>query len=77
MEGHTGLVTSVIVVPSLTPASKFLSYCWTSSLDGTIRYWDFSTAQVIKKFDIELPIFSMVRNSLSLKTLKEVIVKVH
>lgn len=60
LEGHTGLVTSVIVVPSLTPASKFLSYCWTSSLDGTIRYWDFSTAQVIKKFDTELPIFSMV-----------------
>ncbi|KAI3985706.1 hypothetical protein MKX01_030620 [Papaver californicum] len=60
LEGHSGLVTSVIVGQSLTPASRFLSYCWTSSLDGTIRYWDFSTAQVINKFDIELPIFSMV-----------------
>ncbi|MCL7042747.1 hypothetical protein MKW94_024265 [Papaver nudicaule] len=60
LEGHTGPVTSVIVVPSSTSASRFLSYSWTSSLDGTIRYWDFSTAQVINKIDVKCPIFSMV-----------------
>lgn len=58
LEGHKSLVTSVIVVPA---SSKVLCYCWTSSLDGTIRYWDFSVPQLIKTVDIRLPIFSMVR----------------
>ncbi|CAO2842038.1 unnamed protein product [Amaranthus hypochondriacus] len=57
LEGHKSLVTSVIVVPA---SSKVLCYCWTSSLDGTIRYWDFSVPQLIKTVDIRLPIFSMV-----------------
>ncbi|XP_061361499.1 uncharacterized protein LOC133305332 [Gastrolobium bilobum] len=56
LEGHTAPVTSLIVVP----ASKILCYCWTSSLDGTIRYWDFSVPESIKKLDLHLPIFSMV-----------------
>lgn len=57
LEGHTALVTSVVVVSS---GSKALSHCWTSSLDGTIRYWDFSLPELIKKVDIRFPIHSMV-----------------
>lgn len=58
LEGHTALVTSVVVVVSA--GSKPLSHCWTSSLDGTIRYWDFSLPELIKKVDIRFPIHSMV-----------------
>lgn len=57
LEGHKALVTSVLVVPS---TARLLNYCWTSSLDGTIRYWDFFTSELIKTIDIRLPIFSMV-----------------
>ncbi|KAL6998977.1 hypothetical protein U1Q18_000143 [Sarracenia purpurea var. burkii] len=64
LEGHTALVTSVIVVPALTPGSKFLCYCWTASFDGTIRYWDFSVPELMKTIDIRFPIFSMVIPSL-------------
>ncbi|KAF7838030.1 WD repeat-containing protein 75 [Senna tora] len=60
LEGHTALVTSVIVVPASGPASKILCNCWTASLDGTIRYWDFSVPELIKTVEIQLPIFSMV-----------------
>ncbi|XVF47687.1 hypothetical protein PTKIN_Ptkin03bG0130800 [Pterospermum kingtungense] len=60
VEGHTALVTSVIVVPAPNPAAKLLCYCWTASLDGTIRYWDFSVPALMKTIDIRLPIFSMV-----------------
>jgi WD40 repeat protein len=56
LEGHTSTVTSVVVVPG----SNILNYCWTSSLDGTIRHWDFSLLECIKKIDLNLPIFSMV-----------------
>uniref|UniRef100_A0A803MP60 WD repeat-containing protein 75 second beta-propeller domain-containing protein n=1 Tax=Chenopodium quinoa TaxID=63459 RepID=A0A803MP60_CHEQI len=57
LEGHRALVTSVVVVPS---SSKLLCYCWTSSLDGTIRYWDFAVPELMKTVDIRLPVFSMV-----------------
>lgn len=57
LEGHRALVTSVVVVPS---SSKVLCYCWTSSLDGTIRYWDFAVPELMKTVDIRLPVFSMV-----------------
>lgn len=60
LEGHTAAVTSVIVVPS----SKILCYCWTASLDGTIRYWDFSVPELMKKVDVKMPVFSMVIPSL-------------
>ena len=62
LEGHTDLVTSVIVVPA---SSKLLNYCWTSSLDGTIRYWDFSVAELVKTITISLPVHSMVSFSSS------------
>ncbi|XP_065873775.1 uncharacterized protein [Euphorbia lathyris] len=64
LEGHSSLVTTVIVVPATTPATKILCYCWTASLDGTIRYWDFSVPELIKTIDIKFPIFSMVIPSL-------------
>lgn len=57
LEGHQALVTSVVVVPS---TAKLLCFCWTSSLDGTICYWDFSSSELIKTIDICLPVFSMV-----------------
>ncbi|XP_058755460.1 uncharacterized protein LOC131628646 [Vicia villosa] len=60
LEGHTDTVTSVTVVPG----SNVLSYCWTSSLDGTIRYWNFSLLECIKTIDVHLPIISMVIPSL-------------
>lgn len=66
LEGHTALVSSIIVPPASTPASKILCYCWTSSLDGTIRHWDFSVPEVMKKIDIRFPIYSMVDSLFSL-----------
>ncbi|KAG6770070.1 hypothetical protein POTOM_025737 [Populus tomentosa] len=68
LEGHAALVTAVIVVPASTPASKILCYCWTASLDGTIRYWDFSVPELIKIINVDLPIISMVIPSLLSQT---------
>ncbi|OMO51290.1 hypothetical protein COLO4_37741 [Corchorus olitorius] len=62
LEGHTALVTSVIVFP----AAKGLCHCWTASLDGTIRKWDFSVPVLFNTVDIRMPIFSMVIPSLCL-----------
>lgn len=59
LEGHTARVTSVIVVPA-SSANKTLCHCWTSSLDGTIRHWDFSLPELIKKVDVHIPVHSMV-----------------
>ncbi|KAL8230509.1 hypothetical protein R6Q57_000287 [Mikania cordata] len=64
LEGHMALVASVTVVPATSPASMILSYCWTSSLDGTIRYWDFSVPELMKTINIQLPVYSMVIPSL-------------
>ncbi|KAK1433946.1 hypothetical protein QVD17_10864 [Tagetes erecta] len=64
LEGHTALVTSIIVVPAPTPASMILCYCWTTSLDGTIKYWDFSVPELVKSINIQLPVYSMVIPSL-------------
>ncbi|GKV00444.1 hypothetical protein SLEP1_g13130 [Rubroshorea leprosula] len=60
LEGHTALVTTVIVVPAWNPASKILCFCWTASLDGTIRYWDFAAPELMKTIDVKIPIISMV-----------------
>lgn len=60
LEGHGAPVTSVIVVPVTTLVSRLLTYCWTASLDGTIRYWDFSVPELIKTIEIRFPIHSMV-----------------
>ncbi|KAF5742893.1 WD repeat-containing protein 75 [Tripterygium wilfordii] len=60
LEGHTDLVTTVIVVPATSRAVQRLCYCWTASLDGTIRYWDFSVPELVKKIDIRFPVHSMV-----------------
>nr|XP_043629244.1 WD repeat-containing protein 75 [Erigeron canadensis] len=64
LEGHTALVTSITVVPATTPASRILCYCWTTSLDGTIKYWDISIPELLKTTDIQLPVYSMVIPSL-------------
>ncbi|KAG6407349.1 hypothetical protein SASPL_130338 [Salvia splendens] len=64
LEGHEAQVTSVIVVPATNPTSKVLCYCWTSSLDGKIRYWDFAAPELMKTIDIRFRIHSMVIPSL-------------
>ncbi|KAL7130641.1 hypothetical protein ABFS83_13G148500 [Erythranthe nasuta] len=68
LEGHGAKVTSVIVVPASTPASKVLCYCWTASLDGNIKYWDFAAPELMKTIDIRFPIHSMVIPSLLSQT---------
>lgn len=60
LEGHKALVTAIIVVPASSPASKVLCFCWTASLDGTIRYWDFSAPELMKTVEFNMPIYSMV-----------------
>ncbi|KAG7626664.1 WD40 repeat [Arabidopsis thaliana x Arabidopsis arenosa] len=57
LEDHTAPVTSVIVDPS---SDETVSYCWTSSLDGKIRIWEFSAPKLLKIFDTHLPIHSLV-----------------
>ncbi|CAI0394899.1 unnamed protein product [Linum tenue] len=64
LDGHAALVTAVIVVPASTPGSKILCFCWTASLDGTIRYWDFAVPEMIRSVGIKLPVHSMVIPSL-------------
>ncbi|KZV17484.1 wd40 protein [Dorcoceras hygrometricum] len=62
--GHSSLVTSVIVVPASTPGSTVLCFCWTSSSDGTIKYWDFAAPELMRTIDIRFPVHSMVIPSL-------------
>ncbi|CAH8350565.1 unnamed protein product, partial [Eruca vesicaria subsp. sativa] len=64
LEGHTAPVTTLIVVPASTAAQKILCYCWTASLDGTIRHWDLSGPELLKTIDAHVPIYSMVIPSL-------------
>ncbi|KAL0306149.1 UNVERIFIED_CONTAM: U3 small nucleolar RNA-associated protein 17 [Sesamum radiatum] len=64
LEGHGAQVTSVIVVPASSPASKLMCYCWTASLDGKIKYWDFAAPELMTTIDIGSPIHSMVIPSL-------------
>ncbi|PON75897.1 WD repeat containing protein [Parasponia andersonii] len=71
LEGHTAPVTSVIVVPASSPAGKVLCFCWTASLDGTIRYWDFSVPELMKTVEVKMPVYSMVIPSLLDQTDKD------
>ncbi|VVB15161.1 unnamed protein product [Arabis nemorensis] len=64
LEGHTAPVTTLIVVPASSAAQKVICYCWTASIDGTIRHWDFSGPELLKTIDVKLPIYSMVIPSL-------------
>ncbi|GMN52043.1 hypothetical protein TIFTF001_021191 [Ficus carica] len=70
LEGHVAPVTSVVVVPASSPARKVLCFCWTASLDGTIRYWDFSVPELMKTIEIKSPIHSMVIPSILDKAAK-------
>ncbi|GKV47019.1 hypothetical protein SLEP1_g53963 [Rubroshorea leprosula] len=64
LDGHTALVTTVIVVPAWNPASKILCYCWTASLDGTIRYCDFSLPELRKIIDVRMLTLSTLLHEL-------------
>lgn len=55
LRGHTGWVTSVVVV-----AQASLQHAWTSSEDGTVRMWDYSTGALLRTVTVGLPIHSMV-----------------
>ncbi|CAH8274586.1 unnamed protein product [Arabidopsis lyrata] len=57
LEDHTAPVTTVIVDMA---SNETHSYCWTSSLDGKIRIWEFSEPKLLKTFDTHLPIHSLV-----------------
>ncbi|XP_024005503.1 WD repeat-containing protein 75 [Eutrema salsugineum] len=57
LEGHTAPVTTVIVDSACDETS---TYCWTASLDGKIRSWEFSTPKLLRTFHTHLPIYSLV-----------------
>lgn len=56
LHGHTASVTSAVVVQAAT----VVTHVWTSSLDGTIRLWDFTTGVLLTTVHVGLPILSMV-----------------
>lgn len=56
LHGHTAPVTSAVVVQAAT----VVTHVWTSSLDGTIRLWDFTTGVLLTTVHVGLPILSMV-----------------
>ncbi|KAL1210327.1 hypothetical protein V5N11_006661 [Cardamine amara subsp. amara] len=60
LEGHTAPVTTVFVERTVSSAKIGCYYCWTASLDGKIRLWEFSAPMLLKAFDIHLPIYSLV-----------------
>ena len=60
LEGHTGPVTSINVVHYSGSARSLINQVWTSSLDGTIRFWNFSTGSCLRVVNIGKPIYSMV-----------------
>ncbi|KAI5072686.1 hypothetical protein GOP47_0012792 [Adiantum capillus-veneris] len=60
LEGHTGLVTSINVVEYTEAAKSLINHVWTSSLDGTARFWNFTTGALIKTVNVGKPIHSMV-----------------
>lgn len=60
LEGHIAPVTSVNVVHYAGGARSVVNHVWTSSLDGTARFWDFTTGSLIKTVSVGRPIISMV-----------------
>ncbi|MCO5553972.1 hypothetical protein L7F22_007498, partial [Adiantum nelumboides] len=48
------------VVEYTEAAKSIVNHVWTSSLDGTARFWNFNTGSMIKTVDVGKPIFSMV-----------------
>ncbi|KAG6546677.1 hypothetical protein Mapa_011866 [Marchantia paleacea] len=65
LSGHKDAVTTVIVVPASITGDISTNHCWTASMDGTVRFWDFSTdAPPIKSIVVGRPIVSMVIPSL-------------
>lgn len=65
LEGHNGLVTSVNVVHYSGAAKSEISHVWTSSMDGTVRFWDYTRGSLIRTVNVGRPIFSMVIPRLS------------
>jgi hypothetical protein len=69
LEGHEGDVTALSVVPpppgnAEAAVAKLATNCWTAGLDGELIYWDFATAEPVRKVHVGLPVHSMVSRSL-------------
>ncbi|KAH7442694.1 hypothetical protein KP509_03G099700 [Ceratopteris richardii] len=60
LEGHSAPVTSIHVVKYNGVTKPAINHAWTSSLDATIRLWNFTTCSVIKTVNVGKPIHSMV-----------------
>ncbi|KAJ7546518.1 hypothetical protein O6H91_08G042600 [Diphasiastrum complanatum] len=65
LEGHSDQVTSIVVVPFPRNVKSLLTHAWTSSMDGTVRLWNFSSGVQIKCVNVGMPIKSMVIPELS------------
>ncbi|GLJ11978.1 hypothetical protein SUGI_0181380 [Cryptomeria japonica] len=59
--GHKGQVTTVILGPpdANGDMKKPFCHCWTSSLDATIRIWDYDSATLLHTIQISRPVVSM------------------
>lgn len=59
--GHKGQVTTVILGPPNAngDTTKPFCHCWTSSLDATIRIWDYDSATLLQTIQISRPVVSM------------------
>jgi NET1-associated nuclear protein 1 (U3 small nucleolar RNA-associated protein 17) len=65
LEGHEGDVTALSVVPpppgnAEAAVAKLATNFWTAGLDGELIYWDFATAELVRKVHVGLPVHSMV-----------------
>ncbi|VAI27360.1 unnamed protein product [Triticum turgidum subsp. durum] len=70
LEGHEGDVTAVVIVPpqsNAAAAAKLATHCWTAGLDGFLIYWDFATAELVRKVKVDAPVHSMVIPNISKK----------
>ncbi|KAL3695187.1 hypothetical protein R1sor_009263 [Riccia sorocarpa] len=71
LSGHKDAVTVVIVVPPHITKDVSVNRCYTASMDGTVRFWNFSTdGPALKVYKVGHPIEYMVMPSL-LRPLKE------
>ncbi|KAI4977246.1 hypothetical protein ZWY2020_054877 [Hordeum vulgare] len=44
----------------ISRTAKLASNCWTAGLDGFLIYWDFATAELVRKIKVNAPVHSMV-----------------
>eukprot|EP00897_Mesotaenium_endlicherianum_P009189 jgi/Mesen1/8299/ME000451S07507 len=60
LRGHKDLVTTVVAMGFASSAAKVaVHHCWTASLDGTVRLWDYATCALMRTVSIGFRIESM------------------